>query len=75
MLVCRVVSAAFFNDKSFQNVLNTSFEYFINLSTRAPEYISLFMDDRLRKVLLLGSTLLIFRHPSVLVKSLYKACS
>lgn len=47
----RINSAAFNNDKSFQNVLNTAFEHFINLSARAPEYISLFMDDQLRKVL------------------------
>ena len=37
------------NDKSFQNVLNNAFEHFINLSQRTPEYISLFMDDRLRR--------------------------
>ena len=48
---CRIINAAFNNDKSFQNVLNTSFEHFINLSARAPEYISLFMDDQLRKVM------------------------
>lgn len=37
------------NDKTFQNVVNLAFEYFINLSNRSAEYISLFMDDRLRK--------------------------
>ena len=47
---CRINGSAFSNDKSFQNVLNTAFEHFINLSARAPEYISLFMDDQLRKV-------------------------
>lgn len=46
----RIIGAAFNNDKSFHNVLNTSFEHFLNLSPRAPEYISLFMDDQLRKV-------------------------
>jgi cullin 3 len=50
LLPCRIIAAAFNNDKTFQNVLNTSFEHFINLSLRAPEYISLFMDDQLRKV-------------------------
>lgn len=30
-------------------MLNQSFEHFINLSPRSPEYISLFMDDRLRR--------------------------
>eukprot|EP00884_Botryococcus_braunii_P000722 jgi/Botrbrau1/10650/Bobra.53_2s0008.1 len=45
----RIIAESFVNDKTFQNVVNTSFEYFINLSTRSAEYISLFMDDRLRK--------------------------
>lgn len=46
----RIIGAAFNSDKSFHNVLNTAFEHFLNLSPRAPEYISLFMDDQLRKV-------------------------
>jgi hypothetical protein len=50
MLLCRIVGAAFANDKTFQNALNAAFEHFINLSPRAPEYISLFMDDQLRRV-------------------------
>ena len=44
------MGAAFASDKTFQNALNAAFEAFINLSPRAPEYISLFMDDQLRKV-------------------------
>lgn len=48
--VCRIIAVAFSSDKSFHNVLNTAFEHFLNLSPRAPEYISLFMDDQLRKV-------------------------
>ena len=46
---CRLIAASFSNEKAFQNALNTAFEHFINLSSRAPEYISLFMDDKLRK--------------------------
>jgi hypothetical protein len=34
--------------------LNSAFEHFLNLSTRSPEYISLFMDDKLRKGLKVG---------------------
>ena len=45
----RIIANSFNNDKTFQNVLNHSFESFINLSQRSPEYISLFMDDKLRK--------------------------
>ncbi|GAB4829175.1 hypothetical protein Ancab_018840 [Ancistrocladus abbreviatus] len=45
----RIISLAFNNDKNFQNALNSSFEYFINLNPRSPEYISLFVDDKLRK--------------------------
>lgn len=47
--VSRIIANSFNNDKTFQNVLNHSFESFINLSQRSPEYISLFMDDKLRK--------------------------
>uniref|UniRef100_A0AB38Z7I0 Cullin family n=1 Tax=Paeonia suffruticosa TaxID=45171 RepID=A0AB38Z7I0_PAESU len=45
----RIVSSAFNNDKTFQNALNSSFEFFINLNPRSPEFISLFVDDKLRK--------------------------
>ncbi|MBA0782308.1 hypothetical protein Gotri_003161 [Gossypium trilobum] len=44
-----IISQAFINDKTFQNALNSSFEYFINLNNRSPEFISLFVDDKLRK--------------------------
>ncbi|XP_044493619.1 cullin-3A [Mangifera indica] len=44
-----IIHAAFNNDKTFQNALNSSFEYFINLNPRSPEFISLFVDDKLRK--------------------------
>ncbi|KEH24999.1 cullin 3B [Medicago truncatula] len=45
----KVITLAFANDKSFQNALNSAFEYFINLSARSPEFISLFVDDKLRR--------------------------
>ncbi|KAL8124509.1 cullin-3A-like [Apium graveolens] len=45
----KIIITAFNNDKTFQNALNSSFEYFINLNPRSPEYISLFVDDKLRK--------------------------
>jgi len=45
----RVVTQSFADDKTFRNTLNQSFEFFINLNQRSPEYISLFIDDRLRK--------------------------
>ncbi|KAK9064550.1 hypothetical protein SSX86_015932 [Deinandra increscens subsp. villosa] len=45
----RIISLAFNNDKSFQNALNSSFEFFINRNPRSPEFISLFVDCKLRK--------------------------
>lgn len=45
----KIIHLAFNNDKSFQNALNSSFEYFMNLNVRSPEFISLFVDDKLRK--------------------------
>ncbi|KAG2320879.1 hypothetical protein Bca52824_014092 [Brassica carinata] len=46
----KIISIAFGNDKTFQNALNFSFQYFINLNARfPPEFISLFVDDKLWK--------------------------
>ncbi|XP_052186992.1 cullin-3A [Diospyros lotus] len=45
----KIISQAFNNDKTFQNGLNSSFEFFVNLNPRSPEFISLFVDDKLRK--------------------------
>jgi len=45
----KIISEAFNNDKTFQNALNSSSEYFINLNARSSEFISLFFDDKLRK--------------------------
>lgn len=45
----KIINLAFNNDKTFQNALNSSFEFFINLNPRSPEFISLFVDDKLRK--------------------------
>jgi cullin 3 len=44
-----IIRKSFGSDKHFQNTLNQSFENFINLNVRSPEYISLFMDEKLRK--------------------------
>ncbi|KAL6562526.1 Cullin-3A [Orobanche gracilis] len=45
----KIINLAFNSDKTFQNALSSSFEYFINLNPRSPEYLSLFVDDKLRK--------------------------
>nr|CAB3480135.1 unnamed protein product [Digitaria exilis] len=44
-----IINVSFNSDKSFLNALNSSFEHFINLNNRSPEFISLFVDDKLRK--------------------------
>ena len=43
------VAESFGGDRSFQNALHTSFEKFVNLNSRSPEFISLYVDDKLRK--------------------------
>lgn len=68
----RLVVQSFNGDKSFQSAVNSAFEYFLNTNSRSPEYISLFMDDRLRKGLkgstedevesLLDRTISLFRY-------------
>lgn len=41
--------ASFNDDKLFKQRINSDFEYFVNLNTRTPEYLSLFIDDKLKK--------------------------
>jgi len=43
-----IINLAFSNDKLYQQNLNSPFEFFINLNPRFPEYISLFVDDKLQ---------------------------
>jgi len=45
----KLLSQAFSNDKLFTQALNQAFEYFINLNPKSPEYISLFIDEKLKK--------------------------
>ncbi|CAF3505905.1 unnamed protein product, partial [Adineta steineri] len=40
---------AFNDDKAFKKRINSDFEHFINLNQRSPEYLSLFIDDKLKK--------------------------
>ncbi|CAF0923855.1 unnamed protein product [Didymodactylos carnosus] len=40
---------AFNEDRMFKKRINSDFEHFINLNQRSPEYLSLFIDDRLKK--------------------------
>ena len=45
----KLLLQAFQNDKLFLQSLNQSFEFFINLNPKSPEYISLFIDEKLKK--------------------------
>ncbi|XP_035738748.1 cullin-3-like [Vespa mandarinia] len=40
---------SFNNDKLFKQMISSDFEYFLNLNTKSPEYLSLFIDDKLKK--------------------------
>lgn len=40
---------SFLNDKYFKQVISGDFEYFLNLNQRSPEFLSLFIDDKLKK--------------------------
>ncbi|CAF1379688.1 unnamed protein product [Rotaria magnacalcarata] len=40
---------AFNEDKTFKKRINSDFEFFINLNQRSPEYLSLFIDEKLKK--------------------------
>merc|ERR1719433_2221195 len=40
---------SFSNDPYFKKVIQGDFEYFLNINTRSPEFLSLFIDDKLKK--------------------------
>ncbi|XP_044750852.1 cullin-3 isoform X2 [Coccinella septempunctata] len=40
---------SFSNDKIFKQMIASDFEYFLNLNPKSPEYLSLFIDDKLKK--------------------------
>ena len=44
-----IVDAAFDGDRQFVNALHLSFENFVNLNNRSAEYLSLYVDDKLRR--------------------------
>ena len=41
--------ASFDNDRFFKQTIAGDFEFFLNLNKRSPEYLSLFIDDKLKK--------------------------
>lgn len=43
------LKVSFNEDKLFKQRINSDFEYFVNLNPRTPEYLSLFIDDKLKK--------------------------
>ncbi|CAM0137429.1 unnamed protein product [Umbelopsis sp. WA50703] len=45
----KIIEFAVLKDKSFQTAVNEAFETFINDNLRSPEYISLFIDENLKK--------------------------
>ena len=40
---------SFNEDRLFKQMISSDFEYFINLNLKSPEYLSLFIDDKLKK--------------------------
>ena len=40
---------SFNNDRLFKKCISSDFEHFLNLNSKSPEYLSLFIDDKLKK--------------------------
>ncbi|XP_055346043.1 cullin-3-like isoform X2 [Paramacrobiotus metropolitanus] len=45
----KFLEKSFDNDRRFKTMISTAFERFLNLNPRSPEYLSLFIDDKLKK--------------------------
>ncbi|XP_077371254.1 cullin-3-B-like isoform X2 [Festucalex cinctus] len=71
MIFDHFLHESFNNDKLFKQTIAGDFEYFLNLNSRSPEYLSLFIDDKLKKgvrglteqevELILDRTMVLFR--------------
>lgn len=44
-----LLASALNNQTIFRNQINSDFEYFVNSSTHSPEYLSLFIDEKLKR--------------------------
>lgn len=63
---------SFNSDKIFKQMISSDFEHFLNLNSKSPEYLSLFIDDKLKKgsrgmteqeiELVLDKTMVLFRY-------------
>lgn len=40
---------SFENDKTFKQNVSSDFEYFINLNKKSPEFLSIYIDDKLKR--------------------------
>ncbi|UXI20421.1 synapsin [Sarcoptes scabiei] len=66
------LKCSFNNDKEFLKMIGKDFEYFLNLNPKSPEYLSLFIDDKLKKGVkgmsdqeienILDKTMVLFRY-------------
>ena len=45
----KFLNQSFKNDRRFKQMISSVFESFLNLNQRSPEYLSLFVDDKLKK--------------------------
>eukprot|EP00118_Oscarella_pearsei_P022269 m.254467 g.254467 ORF g.254467 m.254467 type:complete len:627 (+) comp40385_c0_seq6:318-2198(+) len=45
----RFLADAFQSDKLFERAIGSDFEHFVNVNLKSPEYLSLFVDDKLKK--------------------------
>ena len=43
------MAESFSDDRVFKQMITSDFEHFINLNPKSPEYLSLFIDEKLKK--------------------------
>lgn len=67
----KILDQAANKDKSFQTVFNEAFERFINENPKSAEFISLFIDENLKKGLKGVSIVLIDKHSKVNIFSFF----
>ena len=71
------MAESFSDDRVFKQMITSDFEHFINLNPKSPEYLSLFIDEKLKKGIkglkddeidkILNKAMVMFRYPFFII--------
>lgn len=79
----KFLTDSFRDDRIFKQMITSDFEHFINLNSKSPEYLSLFIDEKLKKGIkglkdseiddILNKAMVMFRYSSYFLTACVKS--